>query len=99
MEETIDALIDPDALADIREADAAYKRGDVLRGCRRHPQPAIVTTSPELELVLTPPAQPAIAEEITEAVAAALIDFLTTALVTNPRRVGKPLRDDLVGIW
>ena len=32
MEETIDVLGDPQALADIREADAAYTRGDVLRG-------------------------------------------------------------------
>jgi mRNA interferase RelE/StbE len=28
-----------------------------------------------------------------------VIDFLTTALITEPRRVGKPLRGDLVGIW
>ncbi|MHB1487522.1 MAG: type II toxin-antitoxin system Phd/YefM family antitoxin [Acidimicrobiales bacterium] len=32
MEETIDVLGDPQALADIREADAAYLRGDVVRG-------------------------------------------------------------------
>lgn len=32
MEETIDVLSDPAALADIRDADAAYARGDVLRG-------------------------------------------------------------------
>ena len=32
LEETIDVLGDPAALADIREADAAYARGDVLRG-------------------------------------------------------------------
>jgi antitoxin YefM len=32
MEETIDVLRDPQALADIREADAAYGRGDVVRG-------------------------------------------------------------------
>lgn len=32
LEETIDVLGDPDALADIREADAAYARGDLLRG-------------------------------------------------------------------
>jgi antitoxin YefM len=32
MEETIDVLSDSQALADIREADQAYARGDVIRG-------------------------------------------------------------------
>jgi prevent-host-death family protein len=32
MEETLSVLGDADALADIREADAAYARGDVVRG-------------------------------------------------------------------
>ncbi len=32
LEETLAVLSDPDALADIREADAAYARGDVIRG-------------------------------------------------------------------
>lgn len=32
LEETVSVLSDPDALADIREADAAYARGDVIRG-------------------------------------------------------------------
>ena len=32
MEETIDVLSDPQALAGIREADQAYARGDVIRG-------------------------------------------------------------------
>jgi antitoxin YefM len=32
LEETIEVLSDAEALADIREADAAYARGDVLRG-------------------------------------------------------------------
>jgi len=33
-----------------------------------------------------------------EAVAAAVIEFVTRALLDNPRRVGKPLRGDLAGI-
>jgi antitoxin YefM len=32
LEETIDVLSNADALADIREADMAYARGDVIRG-------------------------------------------------------------------
>jgi antitoxin YefM len=32
LEETIDVLSDPQALADIREADQAYAGGDVIRG-------------------------------------------------------------------
>ena len=32
LQETIDVLSDAGALADIREADAAYARGDVVRG-------------------------------------------------------------------
>lgn len=32
LEETLDVLRDPEALADIREADRAYADGDVVRG-------------------------------------------------------------------
>ena len=32
LEETIDVLSDPATLTDIREADEAYARGDVVRG-------------------------------------------------------------------
>jgi mRNA-degrading endonuclease RelE of RelBE toxin-antitoxin system len=51
------------------------------------------------ELVLTPPAQRALADKLPEPVAVAVIDFVTSALLEEPRRVGKPLRDDLAGIW
>ncbi len=34
LEETLSVLSDPEALADIREADAACHRGDVVRGIR-----------------------------------------------------------------
>lgn len=50
------------------------------------------------ELVLTPPASRAIASGLPEPVAAAVIEFLTGALLDNPRRVGKALRRDLAGI-
>jgi mRNA-degrading endonuclease RelE of RelBE toxin-antitoxin system len=57
-------------------------------------------TEPEpYELGLTPPATRAIREKLPEPVAVAVIDVLTTALVGNPHRVGKALRDDLAGIW
>jgi mRNA interferase RelE/StbE len=56
-------------------------------------------SSPGYELVLTPPASRAIRSGLPEAVAAAVIELLTTALAENPWRVGKPLRRDLAGIF
>jgi mRNA interferase RelE/StbE len=50
------------------------------------------------ELVLTPPAIRAVRSGLPEAVAAAVIEFLTGALVENPYRVGEQLRGDLAGI-
>jgi mRNA-degrading endonuclease RelE of RelBE toxin-antitoxin system len=50
------------------------------------------------ELVLTPPAVRAVRSGLPEAVAAAVMEFLTGALIENPHRVGKPLRGDLAGI-
>ena len=58
-----------------------------------------MTPLPGYDLVLTPPARRAITEPLPEPVAAAVINFITTALVSNPHRVGKPLRDNLAGIW
>lgn len=51
------------------------------------------------ELVVTPPAARALQDQLPEPVAAAVIEFLTTTLITQPRRVGKPLRGELTGIW
>lgn len=56
-------------------------------------------TEHPFEIVLTPPARRAITDSVPEAVAAAVIDFLTSALLDNPHRAGKPLRNDLDGIW
>ncbi|HLM86897.1 MAG TPA: type II toxin-antitoxin system RelE/ParE family toxin [Solirubrobacteraceae bacterium] len=52
----------------------------------------------EYELIVTPPAARALAEGLPGAVATAVIEFLTTALVQEPRTVGKPLRRELSGI-
>jgi len=58
-----------------------------------------VTEDAAYELVLTPPARRALTDTLPEAVAVAAIDFLTTALLANPKRVGKPMRGQLAGIW
>jgi mRNA interferase RelE/StbE len=58
-----------------------------------------VTDGQPYELVLTPPARRALTERLPETVAAAVIDFLTMTLILEPRRVGKPLRGELAGVW
>jgi mRNA interferase RelE/StbE len=58
-----------------------------------------VSDAESYELLVTPPAARALAEGLPEAVATAVIEFLTTALVLEPHRVGKPLRRELSGIY
>ncbi len=53
----------------------------------------------DYELVLTPLARRAITDQLPEAVATAVVEFLTTALIIAPKTVGKQLRADLAGIW
>jgi mRNA-degrading endonuclease RelE of RelBE toxin-antitoxin system len=53
----------------------------------------------DYQLVLTPPARRALENRLPETVAAAVVDLLTTALIREPRRVGKPLREELAGVW
>ena len=54
---------------------------------------------PAYELVVTPPAARAVRTGLPEAVATAVVEFLTGALLDDPHRVGKLLRGDLAGIY
>lgn len=60
-----------------------------------------MTEGPELpyRLKIARPAARAIAEELPEAVAAAVVEFLTGDLLREPRRVGKPLQRELALRW
>ena len=51
------------------------------------------------ELVVARPAARAISDVLPENVAAAVLDFLTGALIDNPHRVGRELRRELAGIY
>lgn len=51
------------------------------------------------ELIVARPAVRAIAEELPEAVAAAVIDFVTGALIREPNRVGRELRNELATVF
>jgi mRNA-degrading endonuclease RelE of RelBE toxin-antitoxin system len=62
------------------------------------PFAACLVSEAPYELVLTPPAIRAVQSGLPESVAAAVVAFLTGALVENPQRVGKRLRGDLAGI-
>lgn len=45
------------------------------------------------------PAARAVAEQLPEAISAAVIDFITGALIENPHRVGRALRNELAGLY
>jgi mRNA-degrading endonuclease RelE of RelBE toxin-antitoxin system len=51
------------------------------------------------ELGTAAPARRALADRLPPDVAAAAADFITGPLLENPRRVGKALADELVGIY
>lgn len=51
------------------------------------------------ELVVAGPAARAIADQLPEAVAAAVIDLITGPLIEHPHRLGRQLRDELQGVW
>jgi mRNA interferase RelE/StbE len=50
-------------------------------------------------LVGSPTAGRALASRLPEAVAAAVVEFITGDLLRSPRRVGKPLQREVTGTW
>ena len=50
------------------------------------------------QLATAPPARRALSHALPPAVAAAAAEFVTGPLLENPRRVGKPLGEELTGI-
>lgn len=50
------------------------------------------------ELGTAPPARRALAERLPADVAAAAVEFISGPLLADPRRVGKPLGEELSGI-
>lgn len=51
------------------------------------------------ELGTAPPALRALAERLPQEVATAAAEFITGPLLINPRRVGRPLGEELTGIF
>lgn len=51
------------------------------------------------ELGTAPPARRALADRLPSEVAAAAAEFITGPLLANPQRVGKPLGEELAGIY
>ena len=50
-------------------------------------------------IALTPSARRALTDQLPEAVATAVVEFIYGALAQEPHRVGKPLRGELTGWW
>lgn len=51
------------------------------------------------ELGTAPPARRALADRLPLEVAAAAAEFITSALLDNPRRVGRSLGEELAGLY
>lgn len=51
------------------------------------------------KLATAPPARRALAERLPLTVAAAAVELITGALLEQPRRIGKPLGQELAGIY
>lgn len=51
------------------------------------------------QIVVARPAATTIADDLPEAVAAAVVELITGPLLENPRRLGVSLRNELGGLW
>lgn len=58
-----------------------------------------MTEPDRYRLLVAPPARRALAAGLTEAVATAVWELVNGALLDNPHRIGKPLRDAYAGQW
>ena len=56
-------------------------------------------TDPTYEIAATAPTARTIRATLPEAIASAVIDFITGPPRQNPRRVGAALRNELEGVW
>lgn len=58
-----------------------------------------MTAPHKYTVILSGAAKRAVERDLPEAVAAAVVDFLSGPLAADPHRVGKPLRFELAGLW
>ena len=63
------------------------------------PASSVMTDAAPYGLVVAGPAARVIAEVLPDAVAVAVIALVSGDLVAAPRRIGKPLRRELEGLW
>jgi len=59
----------------------------------------VTEDSERYDIVVAPAAARALSERLPEAVAAAVIDFITGPLLDNPQRLGRELRGELAGLY
>ena len=98
LEDTLELLSNPEALAEIKAARADAAEGRVLGAEELRGEVPSLVTAPGYRLVVTATAERTLAR-LPESVAAAIVEFMIGALVEAPRRVGHPLQRELAGLW
>ena len=97
LEETVRLLEDRSAMAELDEAEQAVARRRRRSRRRRGPAPPSDSSQLPWELVVARPAARALSDVLPEAVAVAVIGFITGHLLEAPERVGGLLRGELAG--